>query len=915
MNEEKHIHEFSIIEKTVPATCTNNGFIITKCACGELHADPVPVLGHDYRLTDEIKPSCTRDGYVEYTCTRCGNVRKEELNRLGHDFQIISTVDSDCMNPGFIEYRCTRCGEIIKEEIPLKPGHKYDEIVIEPTCISQGYTKYVCSVCGNSYIDINSYKDPIGHDYQLNRFRSVAPTCTEDGKEVYSCTRCESTKELKVAKLGHIYNKVNTTKPTIIHDGYTEYRCDRCGIVKQDDFTKYQTPEISNIRWDNGIARWDYPINEFKFRVELYANGELIKTIITPDCYYDFNVLMDETTNDNCVFTFKVQAFYQNSSKLVESNKKESLTYVYYSDKLVQNVSAPTWAKFDNEFLVCQPCPDAEKYKFVLYRNSINFATLYSKSNTVNASYLLVKDGSYKFEASCIIEDVESAPARSNVFNMNKTLGNSYSEDTFFKKEKKDFSDIKFGHISLGDPEDHKEVEVPKEDKLVKKRLDVDFLPVREEPVRISNPRNNAPLLSQLVEEEMSIRGEKKVIERTNLTTEKVFGYTGEEIEFKFTLTDKLNNPIPNKTLIVKYSDGTTKELLTDNDGTIRTKFLFNYGGQYTVTCTFTGDDDYDACSIENRVNIIDEKESNAIKVIRIEFTEPKDGMTSNRPLITISGNCTIDENNTYWTYNKLIYRDLFKDGDDYELKYSIHPNAGYHFADRVKLIVNGTDYGDVYSDKDSNINGYTKPFHVETDEIIDDEQEFTATFITYEGVYKEFKVKANEYLEKPTDPTMEGFDFVGWYVDNGFTHEYKFVDRVKHDIYLYAKFKEKEEFVRKNGGSKTIFHISKEGDFGEMTNTIDSDKSLAETDIDTEINKWKSLDKYDVEIKYGDVKVINTVQVQHIYIKLKEKQVEVIESLDEPEEEEDIDIFKTIEFDPEGTDFKRIAKTLTLSL
>ena len=381
-------------------------------------------------------------------------------------------------------------------------------------------------------------------------------------------------------------------------------------------------------------------------------------------------------------------------------------------------------------------------------------------------------------------------------------------------------------------------------------------------------------------------------------------------------LTDKNNEPLPNKTLIVKYSDGTTKEEVTDEDGRIRTNFLFNYGGQYVVTCTFTGDDDYDACSIENKINVIDERQANAIKTVKIDFQEPKDGMTSNRPLITVSGNCTIDEDNTYWTLNRMAYRELFRDGDDYQLKYTIKPNNGYHFDDKVNLIVNGISYGEVYPDKDSNITGYTDMFHVEVDEIIEEEQEFTVSFITYDGLYKEVKVKANEYLEKPLDPMLDGFDFEGWYVDNGFTHEYKFVDRVKRDFYLYAKFKQKEEYARKVGGSQTIFHISKEGDFGEMTNTIDSDKSLADTDIDQEINKWKSLDKYDAEIKYGEVKVLGTTQVQHIYIHLKPKEIEIIETLEEHVEDDDvIDINKTIEFDPEGTDFKRIAKTLTLSL
>jgi uncharacterized repeat protein (TIGR02543 family) len=51
-------------------------------------------------------------------------------------------------------------------------------------------------------------------------------------------------------------------------------------------------------------------------------------------------------------------------------------------------------------------------------------------------------------------------------------------------------------------------------------------------------------------------------------------------------------------------------------------------------------------------------------------------------------------------------------------------------------------------------------------------------------------KVTAGSTVEKPTDPTREGFDFVGWYSDEALTQDYAFTDTpVTANITLYAKW------------------------------------------------------------------------------------------------------------------------------
>lgn len=53
--------------------------------------------------------------------------------------------------------------------------------------------------------------------------------------------------------------------------------------------------------------------------------------------------------------------------------------------------------------------------------------------------------------------------------------------------------------------------------------------------------------------------------------------------------------------------------------------------------------------------------------------------------------------------------------------------------------------------------------------------------------------VEKNKTVTKPNDPTKDGFEFGGWYIDSDFTTEYDFTAKVTKNITLYAKWIEKE--------------------------------------------------------------------------------------------------------------------------
>lgn len=52
-------------------------------------------------------------------------------------------------------------------------------------------------------------------------------------------------------------------------------------------------------------------------------------------------------------------------------------------------------------------------------------------------------------------------------------------------------------------------------------------------------------------------------------------------------------------------------------------------------------------------------------------------------------------------------------------------------------------------------------------------------------------KVKENEKLVKPADPEKEGYNFVGWFIDDAYENEYNFENVLTSNLILYAKFEE----------------------------------------------------------------------------------------------------------------------------
>ena len=121
------------------------------------------VTVHNY-VTTVVAATCTEGGYTLHQCACGESYRTDETAALGHNY----------VESGLETYTCTRCGDTYTDHT-----HSYTTTVVEPTCTEGGYTLHACA-CGYSYRDAEVRA--LGHSFV--RISQSGNTAT------FRCTRC-----------------------------------------------------------------------------------------------------------------------------------------------------------------------------------------------------------------------------------------------------------------------------------------------------------------------------------------------------------------------------------------------------------------------------------------------------------------------------------------------------------------------------------------------------------------------------------------------------------------------------------------------------------------------------------------------------------------------------------------------------
>ena len=226
-------HKEAIID-AVDATCTETGLTegvyCDVCDTVLIEQEVVPVIDHKTVTDKEVKATCTETGLTEGShCSVCGFVvaEQETVPALGHDYSE-TTVEPTCTADGYTEYTCGRCDDTYKDNIVKTEGHTLvTDKAVAPTCTETGLSEGShCDVCGEIVVE-QTVVEAAGHD--LEQFDGKGATCTEKGHEPYeACNVCDYTTYKEIPVKDHVY-KEHVVNATCTADGYTVKYCD-CGF-------------------------------------------------------------------------------------------------------------------------------------------------------------------------------------------------------------------------------------------------------------------------------------------------------------------------------------------------------------------------------------------------------------------------------------------------------------------------------------------------------------------------------------------------------------------------------------------------------------------------------------------------------------------------------------------------------------
>ena len=173
-------------------------------------------------------------------CTGCGAVEGELTpvagsKPLGHDYvpdpDAEGAVAATCTTDGIEVSVCSRCGDTKQETVPAL-GHKWnDDGDVFDDCEGQ-YVLYTCQNCGETYKEYTGLGEVTEHDWVRDE-STLTATCTEAGTVEETCSKCNATRTVEVAALGHDV-VATVVPPTCQSEGYTEHKCSRCDYAEEN---------------------------------------------------------------------------------------------------------------------------------------------------------------------------------------------------------------------------------------------------------------------------------------------------------------------------------------------------------------------------------------------------------------------------------------------------------------------------------------------------------------------------------------------------------------------------------------------------------------------------------------------------------------------------------------------------------
>lgn len=225
------IHYNPAMNWTLDADGTWQGYkVSSKGAC--LHTG--------YGTTENTVPAtCGADGRIDTVCANCGDViATEVIPATGAHTWDNGTVTTEPTEttPGVRTFTCAVCSQTKTEVIPATGAHTFVFTKnIAPSCTEAGYDLYTCSGCGAT--EKRNAKPALGHKWDSGTV-TAEPTEKDPGTMTYTCTVCGQTKTEVIPATGphtHVWDEGTVTvAPTETTPGVRTYTCTVCGQTRTE---------------------------------------------------------------------------------------------------------------------------------------------------------------------------------------------------------------------------------------------------------------------------------------------------------------------------------------------------------------------------------------------------------------------------------------------------------------------------------------------------------------------------------------------------------------------------------------------------------------------------------------------------------------------------------------------------------
>ena len=189
-----------------------------------------------YTFTEDGKLQLTEENIeidgLYYYFDAASTIVTAHITEHPYTKEVFAAVEPKCEETGLTEgHKCSVCDYVlVAQETVDALGHTEETLeAVAPTCTETGLTEgSVCSVCDKVLVAQETV-DALGHDYVAV---TTAPTCTEDGKIVYTCSVCGDSYAETIEATGHTAGEWEVIIPADFGvTGLEQIKCTVCDTV------------------------------------------------------------------------------------------------------------------------------------------------------------------------------------------------------------------------------------------------------------------------------------------------------------------------------------------------------------------------------------------------------------------------------------------------------------------------------------------------------------------------------------------------------------------------------------------------------------------------------------------------------------------------------------------------------------